>query len=729
MRHYPVFVALIPALCAIALIAFAATVVPTDVMSPGTQPGETSGLESPDKCDNCHGGYDSTVEPAWNWRGSMMAQATRDPLYWATVAIAEQDFEGAGDFCIRCHSPDGWLAGRSTPTDGSGLNSNDMHGVSCDLCHAMVNPDESEHPGVQNPPFVANDGSEGYYGSGQFVVLGTSHKLGPYANTKARHQSDASLFHRDSALCGTCHDVSNPVTGDLAHNNGAPVTFSGVPGAPVADKAAFNNPPYAYGVVERTYSEHVSSLWDDTPVSDYASLPPELQDGVVEYVRNAALVAGNGGDYEDGTTRYFTCQTCHMPPVTGVGCNKKGSPVRDDLPLHDMTGGNYWAPEAIGWQDDRGLLVIGGGMTSLERAAMEDGAVRSAANLTRAASLSVQGDVVTVVNLTGHKLISGYPEGRRMWLNVRWYDAGGALIDEDGAYGDLQVQIDGVPTTVRSLLDLDDDDLRIYEAHGAMTQEWAAQLLALGYDPGLPLTYDRITGDVDDTLGELAAEEPGDYEETFHFALNNLYVLDTRIPPYGMSYDQALERHALPVPADQYGAPGPGGTYDHFDEVALDVPANAAWADIELLYQPTSWEYVQFLYEANDGSVGFLAAEGANLLDAWLGTGMAEPVVMASTSWGSPACVPAETLEVSCEDGADNDCDLLVDCDDPDCATDAACVPSVCDGDGVCEPGEDCSNCGDCAGKTSGKPAKRFCCGNGVVESAEGNGAVCDGNH
>ncbi|HSN72403.1 MAG TPA: fibronectin type III domain-containing protein, partial [Steroidobacteraceae bacterium] len=36
----------------------------------------------------------------------------------------------------------------------------------------------------------------------------------------------------------------------------------------------------------------------------------------------------------------------------------------------------------------------------------------------------------------------------------------------------------------------------------------------------------------------------------------------------------------------------------------------------------------------------FLAQEGANLLQAWLATGMAEPYVMAATSWGQPATPP-----------------------------------------------------------------------------------------
>ena len=86
--------------------------VPTtinDFFLPGSQPGESGNLEMPDKCDNCHGGYDLAVEPAFNWRGSMMSQAARDPLFYACLAIANQDAAESGDLCIRCHSPKGWL--------------------------------------------------------------------------------------------------------------------------------------------------------------------------------------------------------------------------------------------------------------------------------------------------------------------------------------------------------------------------------------------------------------------------------------------------------------------------------------------------------------------------------------------------------------------------------------------------------------------------------------------
>lgn len=147
----------------------------------------------------------------------------------------------------------------------------DATGVSCHLCHNLTNPDGTERPRVQNPPFLAHDGGlppEGYRGSSMFTLLYDDVRLGPYDDADASHSFAKSEFHRSSEFCGTCHDVSNPVTGDLAHNNGAPVplatgTFSGVLGSPVDGKPAFNNLQHAHGVVERTFSEHMASAFPD----------------------------------------------------------------------------------------------------------------------------------------------------------------------------------------------------------------------------------------------------------------------------------------------------------------------------------------------------------------------------------------------------------------------------------------------------------------------------------
>ncbi|MBW2502026.1 MAG: hypothetical protein JRD39_03705, partial [Deltaproteobacteria bacterium] len=228
MKNWAVFFLLGAAFLAGASSAFGADVVPNEVQMPGTQPQEVT-IESPTRCLNCHEGYETNprVEPGFGWMGGAMGNAGRDPIFWATLAIAEQDFDGAGDLCIRCHSAGGWMGGRSTPTDGSGLAASDENGIDCDTCHQMTNPDQGEHTGVFFSPFepfeIDEQGAiEGYYGSGMYVLSNDYGKLGPYAegDAVARHQFTQSKFHRDPDFCGTCHDVSNPVVGDLAPNNG-----------------------------------------------------------------------------------------------------------------------------------------------------------------------------------------------------------------------------------------------------------------------------------------------------------------------------------------------------------------------------------------------------------------------------------------------------------------------------------------------------------------------------
>jgi len=58
----------------------------------------------------------------------------------------------------------------------------------------------------------------------------------------------------------------------------------------------------------------------------------------------------------------------------------------------------------------------------------------------------------------------------------------------------------------------------------------------------------------------------------------------------------------------------------------------------------------------------------------------------------------------------DEVCDASESCST--CATDCGiCPPATCNDDGVCNDGEDCLGCGDCPGRTNGKPSNRYCCG------------------
>ena len=686
----------VPACLMLTAFVHAADTVPTDIQLPGTQPGEIGNFESPDKCGNCHAGYNdaNTIgepqhEPVTGWRGGAMGNAGRDAIFWATVAVSEQNFDGSGDLCIRCHSTGGWYGGRSTPTDGSGLAAADDGGVDFDACHSMANPDDTEYQGVMNSPFIANcsddpimptgtcqSSEEGYYGGGMLSIWDGGDKLGPYTPTLARHQYQQSKFHRDVDYCGSCHDVSNPAVGDLAPGHGAQPTApsvisSGVLGGPVEDKAAFNNPPYAYGIVERTFSEYKASAFPTTRVGDFNSLPTDLKarGGSLAATYQAAMIAaseaqehgGMAGDYADGTARFFSCQSCHMRPVESAGANKNGVEIRKDLPSHDHTGGNYWFADITRYQDSKGTLRLGGGLSIEQTTALSLGQTRAIGHLQQAASLQVSGNTLKVVNLTGHKLISGYPEGRRMWVNIKWYNSADELLREDGAYGQIGALVSnpsgGPDISVESIIDLDGNNTRIYEAHNAVTKAWATTIEAL-HGPDFVLSYDRLNGSVVCTVADFLLSDneagkkdacKGEHHDTFHFVLNNYVSKDNRIPPYGMSFDEAQRRNALPVPADQYAGTS-GGTYNYWDEITLNPPASADHARIELMYQGTSWEYIQFLDLANNKQNAFLGQEGVNMLDAWLNAPtemdplkrtMVAPVVMAGVDWiGAPVNQP-----------------------------------------------------------------------------------------
>ena len=255
------------------ILAFTAPSTIEDFFFPGSQDSESGTLESPDRCLSCHGNYDIEVEPFFNWSGSMMAQAARDPLYEACLAITNQDVPNGGDLCIRCHSPEGWLGGRSIPTDGSALTNADKEGIHCDFCHRMVKPTS---PGTNPFPldqiYTANtwpsdisylesiDSLPPMSGNGMYIVDSDRAKRGPFIYIKAKHKYLYSPFHSESAFCGTCHDVSNPVYDRQADNSYTTNAF-GFP-AP-----SYNT--YALFPLERTYSEWLVSEYN-TPSGVYA---------------------------------------------------------------------------------------------------------------------------------------------------------------------------------------------------------------------------------------------------------------------------------------------------------------------------------------------------------------------------------------------------------------------------------------------------------------------------
>ena len=80
-------------------------------------------------------------------------------------------------------------------------------------------------------------------------------------------------------------------------------------------------------------------------------------------------------------------------------------------------------------------------------------------------------------------------------------------------------------------------------------------------------------------------------------------------------------------------------------------------------------------------------------------------------------CGAPAAHETFCTDGLDDDCDGLIDCADPDCSANPACAGIVCDGDGVCEPGETPCVCWMDCGPPSVVEGD---CGNGLDDDCDG---------
>ncbi len=509
-----------------------------DFDMPGTQPFEGGTLNDPTACAACHGNYNTNVEPYYNWQGSMMSHASRDLLFEACLTIANQDAPDSGDLCLRCHISAGWIRGRSVPTDGTQMLASDKHGVSCDLCHGLVDPiPDPENPVEDTAVLAALASVPTDFANGMYVIDPTGVRRGPFADATLGHPILVSPFHREAALCGTCHDVSNPAFEKDLNGNYPPNSFD----TPASDFSSNVLMP-----IERTYSEWFHSEYN-SPTGVYA---PQFG-GNREYVAS--------------------CQDCHMRAVTGVGCNLPGAPTRTDLPLHDMTGGSTWLASL--------LPTLYPGQVS--GPAITAGIARARYMLQNAATLSAVQQTsqlkVTVTNQSGHKLPTGYPEGRRAWLNIKFKNASQVVIGESGAYN--------AATGVLS----EDPQVKIYEAKPGLDTDTAA---LVGVSPG----------------------------PSFHFVLNNKIYKDTRIPPRGFTNANFAPFGGTPI-----GLGYADGQY--WDESAYAIPYGAVTAEVTLYYQSTSKEYVEFLRDENTTDT-----KGQELYDLWNENNKCPPEVMASLS-------------------------------------------------------------------------------------------------
>jgi hypothetical protein len=480
----------------------------------GTQPGGLAAgmrMVSADQCKSCHSGpltpSGASYMPWDTWAGSMMANAARDPFFLATLTIAEQDRPGSGTYCIRCHTPSAFVESRATRGDASLLTEVDREGVQCAVCHRSI--DASRVP-ISDPgaPYVGN--------AQLFFEIGTPTEVGyhgPYDDslTPAHGAFRDPFGDAPSRLCGQCHQVESPY--------------------------------------ENLYDAAGRDMGRPFPL-----------DTTYEEWRQSAYATG---------PEARSCVSCHMPREPGMLPVATGATDRPDPSRHDLVGGNEWGPAMLkaafpGLRDEAYDRSRAAAQASLRAAAGLE--IRS---LPLQAALGSEIELgVRVTNLSGHKLPTGYADGRRVWLEIAVIDQLGKVSVQSGAYDVARAHLD------------DDPQLRLYEAvHG---REGRSQ---------------------------------------DHIVLHRQILKDTRIPPRGFVATPAT----MPIGPISF-SDGQGGFVPHDDaSFRIEIPMSAGQATVRarLYYQVVGAHHIEAIAAANTTD-----SRGAELKRLWEQTERASPFLM-----------------------------------------------------------------------------------------------------
>ncbi len=532
-----------------------ATIIPLtfrDLFLSGTQIGNVSPLYigTSDSCQFCHSDYDEENEPYATWHGSKMSMAGRNPLFYAQMTLANQDTDTAGYFCLRCHVPMSFVTGNAADPTGNSLDHRDFDGVSCHFCHSMVDP--IYRPGVSPVQDLAVlkglTNVPRHYGNSMFVLDPTGTRRGTLADPFSPHDSIYSPFHMTGSMCGTCHDVGNVAVsrqpdGSYRYNE--------------LDQPTPDEDLWTMFPLERTYTEWKLSA----------------------FARGGVSMGGRFGGH--GADVVSTCQDCHMPRVEEAQVCAFG-PMRPGVRRHDFAGSGAQVLDIIA-EFTRGDPTVNQYFIKRARAK----AVRM---LELAASLQTSQTGpwlnVRVINETGHKIPTGHIEGRRIWVNVRFYDAAGNLLREHGGYDDTTAELDELST-------------RVYEMRVGLS-EYAASVTGLPAGP------------------------------TGHMALADTIVKDNRIPPRGYNFAEYYAGGAHAV--GHHYADG-----QHWDDTMFNAPQGTARASVRIYYQSTPKFYIEELLHGNHTNHW-----GQTLYDLWVRTGKGAPILMAQAELDmAPAC-PAD---------------------------------------------------------------------------------------
>ena len=328
----------------------------------GTQPGTlNTQLQPGQTCFECHAGLrtrDGRPYMAYDtWATSMMANATRDPLFLATMSVAEQDAPGSRALCLRCHSPTAHTNGHAR-TGMLNPDVGDTDGINCDACHRSIVPTTDPMA-----PYVSN--GQLFFADAPVGIDAT--RYGPRfdPSTSPRHPTAGSSFIRDSRMCGQCHDLTHPSL----------------------NRRSLTGEDLGYRLpVQTTYSEWAQS--------DYArrATPETCQTCHMPLV--------------DTMRTYQAARTVDAP-------------LREGQRRHDFFGANAWGMDllraALPGERDEEFIAARMGIQAFVRNAASVAVTGAPAEGRAGESVRF---TARVTNLTGHKLPTGYEDSRVMWVQV-----------------------------------------------------------------------------------------------------------------------------------------------------------------------------------------------------------------------------------------------------------------------------------------------------------------------
>jgi hypothetical protein len=347
-------------------------------------------FKTSDSCVACHNGLTTSagedISIGSDWRSSMMANSSRDPYWQGSVRreIADHPLAGENieDECSICHMPMARAVAKAEQRRSKvfahlpigraadGESRLAADGVSCTMCHQI------DQQGLGSPESF----------TGGFVVAtpqSTSPRplFGPFQidsgrttimRSATRFQPAESAHVRQSELCATCHTLYTQALGPQG--------------------------------------QVIGSLPEQMPYLEW---------------RHSSYANDR------------SCQGCHMPVVEEeTRIASVMGELRPGFARHVFRGGNFFMLRMLNrYRDELGVDAL-----SQELNIAADRTIHFLQS--EAATLGVEragvsaGELnfeVSVRNLAGHKLPTGYPS-RRVWLHVTVFDSGRRMIFESGGF-------------------------------------------------------------------------------------------------------------------------------------------------------------------------------------------------------------------------------------------------------------------------------------------------------